>query len=449
MSKLPLLAHNDWDSPLAYRSGQVITVRQYLSDVNYVANYLADGNQMLLACDDRYHFCVGFGAAISRGQSCLLPSTHTPETIKQLREQFPTAYCLTDDPGCSIDLPQTQIIPLLKTPNAEGATPQMPLIDAAHVAAYVFTSGSTGAPVPNAKLWGGLIRNARAEALSLGLCDTHSNPTLVIVGTVPPQHMYGFESTVLIAMHNGFAFEAKKPFYPADITATLASLPSHRMLVTTPFHLRTYLSEEERFPPIDLVLCATAPLSPQLAAEAEEKLKAPLKEIYGCTESGQLATRRTTASQVWTMMNDIKVTGQHDDCYVSGGHVHGKIKMNDILDVLTPETFLLHGRSSDVINIAGKRTSLAYLNHHLNSIKGVEDGAFVLPDHAEDALVTRLAAFVVAPSLSEQVLLQQLRARIDAVFMPRPLRFVKQLPRNSTGKLPREQLLKLLASDCI
>jgi len=33
---------------------------------------------------------------------------------------------------------------------------------------------------------------------------------------------------------------------------------------------------------------------------------------------------------------------------------------------------------------------------------------------------------------------------MDAVFLPRPLLFVESLPRNSTGKLPREALQKLI-----
>jgi acyl-coenzyme A synthetase/AMP-(fatty) acid ligase len=35
-----------------------------------------------------------------------------------------------------------------------------------------------------------------------------------------------------------------------------------------------------------------------------------------------------------------------------------------------------------------------------------------------------------------------LRARVDAVFLPRPLHIVDALPRNATGKLPREILLR-------
>jgi len=38
-----------------------------------------------------------------------------------------------------------------------------------------------------------------------------------------------------------------------------------------------------------------------------------------------------------------------------------------------------------------------------------------------------------------------LRQRIDAVFLPRPLVFVAQLPRNGTGKLPLTTLRSLAA----
>ena len=36
-------------------------------------------------------------------------------------------------------------------------------------------------------------------------------------------------------------------------------------------------------------------------------------------------------------------------------------------------------------------------------------------------------------------------SRIDAAFMPRPLRIVENLPRNATGKLPRAALQTLAA----
>ncbi|GAH81891.1 unnamed protein product, partial [marine sediment metagenome] len=55
-------------------------------------------------------------------------------------------------------------------------------------------------------------------------------------------------------------------------------------------------------------------------------------------------------------------------------------------------------------------------------------------------------AVVVAPGLSAAELAEQLRRRIDAVFMPRPLLFVDSLPRNDTGKLPHDSLRAIAAT---
>ena len=65
-----------------------------------------------------------------------------------------------------------------------------------------------------------------------------------------------------------------------------------------------------------------------------------------------------------------------------------------------------------------------------------------MPDDDGDS-VTRLMAFAVAPGMQASALLAALRERIDAIFMPRPLVLLDSLPRNSTGKLPRDTLLAL------
>jgi acyl-coenzyme A synthetase/AMP-(fatty) acid ligase len=129
-----------------------------------------------------------------------------------------------------------------------------------------------------------------------------------------------------------------------------------------------------------------------------------------------------------------------------GGYVEGEVPLGDVLELLSPTTFKLLGRQADMVNIAGKRTSLAYLNHELNSIQGVTDGAFFLfenDDSDTKAKVQRPIAFVVAPGLNEADLASALRERIDPVFMPRPICFVDRLPRTSTGKLPLQALADL------
>ena len=450
-STLPLIAYADLERPLAYRHGAVITAAQYLADVYLCAERLPPSNHVLLACQDRYAFAVGFGAAMLRGQSCLLPSTHTVELIANLASTYEALYCMTDDPVCIFDLPQTQIGDWLlgKRPESENLPPiqTIPLIAAGHVAAYVYTSGSTGLPVAHPKHWDKLVINVQSEGARLGIVPGSG---YTIVGTVPPQHMYGFESTVLVALQNGAAFEAGKPFYPADIERAIAGLPRPRALVTTPFHLRAWLAEVASPSSLDLLVSATAPLAIALAEEAEQKTGAQLVEIYGSTETGQLATRRTTETSEWTTFDGIVIHQTQamsvSTSIASGTQVEGHVPINDVLELKSERVFVLHGRTADMVNVAGKSTTLDYLNHQLMSIEGVEDGAFFVQGASMEGLgnTTRLAAVVVAPMHTVESLQTELRRKIAPAFLPRPLKLVASLPRNGTSKLPREALLALI-----
>jgi acyl-coenzyme A synthetase/AMP-(fatty) acid ligase len=215
--------------------------------------------------------------------------------------------------------------------------------------------------------------------------------------------------------------------------------------VIAPVHLRVLLAEPDELPGAEFLLCATSPLSPQLAAQAEARFGTPLYEIYGCTESGGIASRRTTATSEWRAMAGVTLRTDDKGTWVKGGHVALEVPLPDMIELRSAGRFLLHGRTADLVNIAGKRTSLAHLNYHLNSIEGVRDGVFVVPEQQGEA-VTRLAAYVVAPGLSSEALLSALRERIDSAFLPRPLHFVDALPRNETGKLPRQSLNQIAAS---
>ena len=312
-------------------------------------------------------------------------------------------------------------------------------------AAFVFTSGSTGTPVPHAKAWGGLTDSVRVEACRLGLGGAQP---WVVLATVPPQHMYGFESSVLLALQSGIAFAAERPFYPADIARVLEAMPRPRLLVTTPVHLRALLAADLLLPAADLVVSATAPLDSVVAAQVEARFGAPVLEIYGSTETGQIASRRTVDCREWQLWPGVEMNARDGRNWVQGGHVVTATPMADMLEARPNGRFVLNGRTADLVNIAGKRSSLAYLNHQLNAIPGVVDGAFFVPDEPADGSATgvgRLGAVVVAPGLTAAVITRQLRERVDPVFIPRPLLLVDGLPRNSTGKLPQSALKALAA----
>jgi acyl-coenzyme A synthetase/AMP-(fatty) acid ligase len=416
--------------------------------VRRLAHSFPQCTHVLNACTDRYHFTVGLAAALISGRASLLPSSQAPEMLRQLTAFAPDVICLADEAEPSHGLPRMAYPRERRATDSHdarstGAPIRVPVIDEAQLLAYLFTSGSTGTPLPYRKSFGRLIGCVREQARRLDLGGARR---WTILATVPPQHMYGLEASVLLPLANGHALCAERPFYPADVTTALERVPRPRALISTPVHLRALLVSGVALPSVDLVLCSTAPLSQQLAAEIERRFEARLLEIYGSTETGQIALRRPTQTPEWRLYPGVLLEPEGEVSWASGGHIEQPTCLQDVLEMTGIDSFLLHGRASDLVNIAGRRSSLAYLNHQLNSIPGVEDGAFFHleePPPGSHTGIERVAACVVAPSLDAARLLVALRERIDAVFLPRPLVFVAQLPRNGTGKLPLSSLRSL------
>ncbi|MDH4052087.1 MAG: beta-hydroxyacyl-ACP dehydratase, partial [Rubrivivax sp.] len=123
---------------------------------------------------------------------------------------------------------------------------------------------------------------------------------------------------------------------------------------------------------------------------------------------------------------------------VIGPQLAQPVPLQDQLALLDGGRFRLLGRAADLINVGGKRASLADLNRRLLEVDGVEDAVVFVPDDGQ-----RPAALVVS-GLSERQISEQLARRIDPVLLPRPLRIVAQIPRNETGKVARADLLQAL-----
>jgi acyl-coenzyme A synthetase/AMP-(fatty) acid ligase len=439
---LPLVGHADMRSVAAWRRGEPVSAGRLLADVSRAAQAMPEGGHVLNLCADRYAFAVALLAALTRRVTTLLPPATTPAVIDAMRDFAPGAAFVSDADAFAPDLPDLPRIPLAFSGAGDPECEAVPLVAGSRVAAIVFTSGSTGAPQPHAKHWAGLVRNARAEARRLGI----AGPGTAILGTVPAQHMFGLESTVLLPLVTGAALTAERLFYPAEIDDAIRRVPSPRILFTTPFHLRNWL-ETGTSARMETIVSATAPLSETLAREVEARTGATLLEIYGCTETGQLATRRPTVSAQWRTYDGVRLREEDGRTWASGGHVEEPTALSDLIEIDSGDDGLFHlrGRAADMVNIAGKRNSLAYLNHQLAAIPGVVDGVFHFPEDARPDGVTRLVAFVVAPGLTPEAIIAALRERIDPAFLPRPLVMLESLPRRGTGKIPVEELRRLAA----
>ena len=445
---LPLLDNLAPSGDLFLHADGVVGVEEFLGAAQSLADRLGDERHVMNLCDDRYQFAVGFAAALLNGQTTLMPPNRAPELISSLLADYPDTRIVWDRglpglPPPPVPVTETTAIPPAHdTPAARqpAVIPAIPLVPADLEAVVAFTSGSTGKPKPNIKTWAALhIGTGMAATRFFANRGGHQ-----IVATVPPQHMYGLETSVLYAMLAGCPTSSGRPFFPADVATALASLSAPRVLVTTPAHLRALVKAGVTLPNLEFMISATAPLPLSLAQQAESMFHTEVREIYGCTEAGSLASRRQTASGNWQLYDGMTLTPANGSLLLAGPQLSQAVPLQDQIDLLEDGCFALRGRNEDMLNIAGKRASLADLTNTLLEIDGVEDAVMIAPDDSDDARVGRVAGLVVAPGLSAEEVLAALRPKIDPAFLPRPLLNVAALPRNAASKLPRSAVLELL-----
>lgn len=437
---LPLLNARDPQRVVAWRHGVAVSAAQFLVHVEQVAALLPEAPAAVNLCEDRYAFLVAFCAIACRGQANLLPPSRAPQAVEEVMAAHPGSYAL-GELSLSPAPHGYRKLPVLDACPVHGSA-AVPGIPAEQAVAIGYTSGSTGTPRANAKSW----RNLRASSAgTLAMLSRVAGERFNVVATVPPQHIYGIEMSVLLPLLGEVGVHAGRPFFPADVAAALAEVPAPRVLVTTPVHLRALVAAGTALPPLAAMLSATAPLSPELAQAAEQAFGAPLLEVFGSTETCAFASRRVTADADWTLFDGVRLHPQPDGTLVEAPQLDAAVLLADIVSLHEAgRRFSLCGRNIDLLEIAGKRASLGDLTRRLLAIPGVEDGIVFQLDEADAAGVRRIAALAVAPALDEAAILDALRRAIDPVFLPRPLRRVAALPRNDIGKLPRLALLALL-----
>ncbi len=432
------LAVGDGDRTIALDGNGRTDLATFLGHVRGVAAALPAGRHAVNLCEDRYRFLVAFCAVALRGQVTLLPSSRAPAVVADVLAQYADSYSLGDGlleaaPSAHWRLPE----PL---PSLAGA---VPMIDERATVAIGFTSGSTGQPKPNPKTWAA-FRASTAQNLAALESLWRGHAMANIVATVPPQHMYGMELSVLLPLLGPAGLHAGRPFFPQDVARVLEETPQPRLLATTPVHLRALVESGVRLPPLCGIVSATAPLSQELAAAAEASFACEVREVFGSTETCVIARRRTARESAWTPLAGVEVYPRPDGALVSAAHLPLPVALADLVEMEDDGRFHLRGRQADLLEIAGKRASLGDLTRRLLAIPGVEDGVVLQLDEDDALGVARIAALVVAPALDEAAILAALRESIDPVFQPRPLKRVPALPRCGTGKLPRAELLRLL-----
>jgi acyl-coenzyme A synthetase/AMP-(fatty) acid ligase len=400
-----------------------------------------DGRNLINLCERRDDFLIAFCAALVRGHTNLLPSSRAAGVVDEVVALNPGSYRCDDDRidrSAAAGRSHGDIAGEVELCRFE--------LPGEHVAVRAFTSGTTGTPQGHTKFWRSFAGSTAQNGLRMREClePAYGAARPWIVATVPPQHMYGLETSIILPLLSDMAVHAARPLFPADIAAALAEVPEPRVLVTTPVHMRAVAASGQQFPRTALVVSATAPLDVELARAIEQQLDTTVLEMFGSTETCVIATRRTSSEREWRLYPGVTLLPDPEGAAVDAPWFVAPMRLQDLIELHPDNRFTIYGRNADMIEVAGKRASLTDLTRRLLAIAGVRDAVVFQPDAAPSGAVRRIAALVVAPSLTPDFISEQLAHNVDPAFIPRPLLIVPQLPRNEVGKLPRDQLLAAL-----
>lgn len=432
------------DRPVASSDGQVIGLQRFRADVAAAAARLAaiGCSHGLVACDDAYWATVAWFALAHNGSETVLPSNILPATLAAMSGAFD--HIVTD--GAVTGNERT-----LTLAPGDGAS-SLPPMDSEKARVTLFTSGSTGAPKRVSKT----MRQLELEAATVDRLLGEAVPAAAWVhGTVVHNHLYGltFRLCWPLATRRAFVGNAHQFWEPL-----LASMERGSALVTSPSHLSRLGGllplPAERRP--SAVLSGGAPLPESAAQAARDLLGCPVRELYGSTEAGVVASRLRNGDEQppWRPLPGVSVKRLDDGRLQVRSAYLGDIEngeSSDLIELDGDGGFRLLGRVDRIAKIEGIRVSLTDFESRLAKLEGVAQAAVVMLGGA----TPYLAGVVVLDSVGEQQLAssgafrlgrrlrRELAATLPSTALPRRWRFVSRLPTGPLGKVSAIELAAL------
>ena len=342
---------------------------------------------------------------------------------------------------------------LADAPQTAGESPPWQPLDENRVALEMYTSGSSGEPKAIAKTVGQLQREL--DALQT---QWPGDAASVVLATVSHQHFYGLVIALLWPFSCGRAFETRQCELPEDIIRRAARL-ARFTLVSSPSHLARFSAAfdwQALAGRCECVFSSAAPLQRSDSLNASALLGAPVREIYGSTETGAIAWRCQQDAErdaAWRALPGVRL-GATDAATlrVEAPYLDvAQLELPDRVEFDTDGGFRLLGRVDRIVKVEGKRVSLSALENGLRAHDMVDEVRALVLERArvETAAVVQLsdsgAAFRQQSGRKALVraLKTSLAGQFESVAIPRRWRFVERMPYNAQGKLPLGQLLPL------
>ncbi|MCP8900133.1 AMP-binding protein [Gilvimarinus xylanilyticus] len=450
-NNLRRLAFGGDERVIAYRDGEPLNRTRLRADVLALYHSLRRSSEERVGVwlASGYDFLTVLLALALAGKKIVMPQNLQPQSAAELQPHIDAL--ISDSPLDNLTCPQWQIRALALAGKESTENPPE-VCFSRNVQLVLFTSGSTGEPAPIIKN----LNDLEAELAALHGVWGAELDQRPVVSTVSHQHIYGLLHVILWPLARGAAFVDSVCHFPEPLAALAQAHPG-AVLVSSPTHLARLPCSEpfvQASDNISVTFSSGGLLTADAAQAMESRCPAPLYEILGSTETGGVAWRRQSQSNVWQSLPGVEVsTTDAGLLQVSSAHLSNLpwFTMGDKAEMQADGRFELRGRADLIAKVEGKRLSLTELEQRLVEHVWVKEARAAVKRGRRDEVVIVASithdAFEVIKHSGKRILNQGLREHLaryyEGPLLPRRWRFVEQLPRNSQGKLPQGDIVKL------
>ena len=274
-------------------------------------------------------------------------------------------------------------------------------------------------------------------------------------------HSYGFSNLVLPLLLQGIPLALLASPLPEALRQGTSLFP-HVTLPAVPALWQAWHAAAAIPHNVRLAISAGAPLPLELESAIFDTARLKIHNFYGSSECGGIAydattQPRTDSGSVGTALKNVHLAINSAGCLevrsaaVALGYWpepdarlgNGIFATADLAEI-EGGVVRLHGRASDLINVAGRKVAPERIERELMSHPAVSDCLVLGVPDSEAARGEFIAAVVVLrDATTEDVLRASLLERLPAWQLPRLWHFTQTIRRNERGKISRAEWRKM------
>ncbi|MCB0334793.1 MAG: acyl-CoA synthetase [Bdellovibrionales bacterium] len=429
--------------PIAYSENSSVSEVRFKHDVLSLASALSHGESGVLYTESAYGFLVGLAAAYRSGCKIIVAGDLKNASLEYLSSYV--SFILTDKDRSALN--GFSVVPIFST---SREIDEREFCEGFELS--LCTSGSTGAfsLVPKK------LEQLESEVAVHETLWPEVSPGAIFCGSVSHQHVYGLLFRVLWPFLSRRTMYVPQLCFPEDFCKCFKRFEG-LVFVSSPALLKRLpglLDLEFLKDKCSLILSSGGPLDEQVARLFATQVL-PITELYGSTETGGIAYRvRSTSDVLWTQLPGVRVRSANEDQCIevcspflgSANWYHG----HDVIEVHSEASFELKGRADRIVKLEEKRISLCQIENCLHRSELIEESVVLM--HELSGSRSLLGAAVALNTAGLELirkegkksltnhLKQELLLELPKIAVPRVWKYLGALPRNAQGKILHDEI---------